>query len=88
MSKESQEIATKEKEEKSLQDKLSSVPFKETSVGTTKLDRALLEEDCSPNSPKCTVFKAEYFLLRMMKRRSIRLDWYTQDNQESICGQE
>lgn len=68
--------------------KLSSIPFKETSVGAGNLDRDLLEEDCSPNSPKCTVFKAEYFLLRMTKGRSIRLDWYTQDNQESICRPE
>lgn len=43
------------------------------------LDVELLKEDCSENSPKCTNFKAQYFLLRMAKGRYTKLDWYTID---------
>ena len=69
---------------KSFKDDLSKTQSKETDVRNAKLDRDRLEEDCSPSSPKCTVFKAEYFILRMMKGRSIRLDWYTQEVNHEI----
>lgn len=69
---------------KSLEDRLSPMPFKETYFGTAKLNRDLLKEDCSENSSRCTVFKTKYFVLRMIKARSIKLDWYTAEDKSKI----